>query len=289
LLIAQATDIHIGFDRGNPEEANMQRLRAVLGRMVDGPNRPDMLLLTGDLTEWGDDESFARLAAEVRDLPFPVHAMAGNHDLRAALVRAFPGTPLQDGFVQYAIEQDGLRLLMLDTVLDGQHGGDFCETRAAWLAAELAAHPQTPTVIVMHHPMIEVGIDWMDPDPEAEWILRFAAAVRGHNQIVGILTGHVHRTILGQWHGLPVSICQSVAPRVALNLNRIDPEVPDGRDLITDELPAWGLHRWDGKNLVSHYESVGRLTPLARYDEKLQPMIRGIMAERPGAIFPSGK
>jgi 3',5'-cyclic-AMP phosphodiesterase len=289
VLIAQATDIHIGFDRGNPEEANVQRLRAVIDRMVNGPNRPDLLLLTGDLTEWGDEESFARLAAEVRHCPFPVYPMAGNHDLRDELVKAFPGTPLQDGFVQYAIEHNGLRLLMLDTVLDGQHSGAFCETRAAWLATELAAHPQTPTLIVMHHPTIVVGIDWMDPNPQAEWIRRFAGAIRGHSQIVGILTGHVHRTILGSFEGITVSICQSVAPRVALNLNLIDPEVPDGRDLITDELPAWGLHRWDGTSLVSHFESVGSLTALARYDEKLQPLIRGIMAERPGAIFPSGK
>jgi hypothetical protein len=34
LLIAQITDIHIGFDRGNPDELNMQRLKAVLHRLV---------------------------------------------------------------------------------------------------------------------------------------------------------------------------------------------------------------------------------------------------------------
>ncbi len=289
LLIAQVTDIHIGFDRGNPDEANMQRFRAVLERLIDGPNCPDLLLMTGDLTEYGDDESFARLADAVKDCPFPVYPMVGNHDTREALVKAFPETPAPDGFVQYALEQDGLRMIMLDTLQPGRHGGSFCDTRAAWLKAELEAHRDVPTVIVMHHPMITVGIDWMDPDTAANWIARFEAAVKGHNQIVGILTGHIHRTIVGSWNNLPIAICQSVAPRVALNLNAIDPDKPDGRDLITDEAPAYALHRWDGKSLVSHYESVGRLTPLAFYDEKLQPMIKGIMAERPGAIFPAGK
>ena len=93
MLIAQATDIHIGFDRGNPEEANVQRLRAVIDRMVNGPNRPDLLLLTGDLTEWGDEESFARLAAEVRHCPFPVYPMAGNHDLRDRTDQGLPWHP----------------------------------------------------------------------------------------------------------------------------------------------------------------------------------------------------
>lgn len=50
MLIAQITDVHIGFEPGNPDEPNMQRLQAVIRRLVEGPNRPDLLLMTGDLT-----------------------------------------------------------------------------------------------------------------------------------------------------------------------------------------------------------------------------------------------
>ena len=65
MLIAQITDIHIGFDKGNPDEHNMVRLRAVLGHLVNGPNRPDLLLLSGDLTEDGAPADYARLAEAV--------------------------------------------------------------------------------------------------------------------------------------------------------------------------------------------------------------------------------
>ena len=111
MLIAQITDIHIGFDKGNPDEHNMLRLRAVLDHLVNGPNRPDLLLLSGDLTEAGDPADYARLAAAVSICPFPVWPMTGNHDRREPLRAAFPHTPpspeaikrMQDGEIAGAI------------------------------------------------------------------------------------------------------------------------------------------------------------------------------------------
>jgi Icc protein len=281
LLIGQITDIHIGFDPGNPDEHNMQRLRAVIDRLRNGPNRPDLLLLTGDLTEAGTPDCYRRLAEEVSKCPCPVWPMVGNHDDRAALLAAFPQTPSEGGFVHYALEADGLRLLMLDTFEPGRHGGAFCEARAAWLAAELAAHPDVPTAIVMHHPPFDAGIPWMDTDPAEPWVARFAGAISGHRQIVSILCGHVHRTILSGWNGIPIAICPSVAPAVALNFAAIDPKTPDGRDLITDEPAGFALHRWNGRQLVTHFEVIEKLRSLANFDETLQPMIQEMMAERP--------
>jgi hypothetical protein len=71
-----------------------------------------------------------------------------------------------------------------------------------------------------------------------------------------------------------------VAPLVAMDLRSVDPERPDERDLITTEAPGYALHRWDGTNLVTHYEQIGDWYVLARYTRKLQPMIQGMFAER---------
>lgn len=280
MLIAQITDVHIGFDRGNPDELNMQRLRAVLRRLVEGPNRPDLLLMSGDLTESGDAESYARLAEAVSVCPFPVWAMAGNHDERAPLLAAFPQTPSHEGFVQYVLELGGLRLIVLDTLEPGRHGGAFCEARAKWLRAQLAADDATPTYIAMHHPPFESGITWLDSAATEPWIARFAQAVEGFPQLKGIIAGHLHRVIHMLWNGLSITVCNSTAPAVALDLSPIDPEVPDDRELITDELPGYALHRWDGTALITHFESAGHHTALARFDANLQPMIKGMMAER---------
>jgi Icc protein len=281
MLIAQMTDIHIGFaPEERPEELNRTRFRATLKRVLDGPNRPDMLVLSGDITDRGDKESYEKTAALLAGSPCPIWPMAGNHDTRAELLRAFPQVHADDGFVQYIVEQEGLRIVFLDTLEEGRHGGAFCERREAWLSDRLAQAPTTPTLIFMHHPPVVSGIGWMDPDPEEPWVQRFAAAVRGAKQIVAIHCGHLHRPLMTTFEGIPLGVTPSVAPLVAMDLRPIDPDGPDGRDLITTESPTYAMHRWDGGSLVTHYERVSDWRVLAHYTEKLQPMIRDMFAER---------
>lgn len=280
MLIAQITDMHVGFSGDASGGYNTHRLHAVVRRLVEGPNRPDLLLMSGDMTEFGDAPSYARLAGMVRDCPFPVAPMVGNHDMRAAMLEVFPDCPSHDGFVQYALDLGSLRVLVLDTLEEGRHGGAFCERRAAWLAAELAAHPDRPTLIAMHHPPFESGIAWLDSDEREPWIVRLAEIVAGHGQIKGIVAGHLHRAIHALWQGIPVTVAGSTAATVALDLNPADPDRPDGRAMITTELPVYALHRWDGRRIVSHVESVGELDVLARYDEGFQEVVRIIDAER---------
>ena len=281
MLIAQMTDIHIGFAPDEkPEELNRVRFRATLKRLIESPNTPDMLVLSGDVTDRGDPESFEKLAADLADLPFPVWPMVGNHDTRDALLEVFPQVRLDDGFLQYAIEGDGLRVLLLDTLELGRHAGAFCEARAAWLTAQLDAHPNTPTLIFMHHPPVVSGIEWMDPEPGEQWIQRFGAAVEGRKQIVAIHCGHLHRPLFTTFRGILLGVTPSVAPLVAMDLRPIDPEAPDGRELITTEPPTYAIHRWDGGQLVTHYERVLGWNVLAHYTANLQSMIQHMFSER---------
>jgi len=281
MLIAQMTDIHIGFAPDEtPEELNRTRFRATLRRLIGGPNRPDMLVLSGDITDKGDEESYRKTRELLDRCPFPVWPMAGNHDMRENLLRAFPQIQPEDGFAQYVIEQEGLRIIFLDTLDEGRHGGAFCERRQAWLAERLADAPDTPTLIFMHHPPVVSGIAWMDPDPAEPWVQRFADAVRGAKQVLAIHCGHLHRPLMTTFEGIPLGVTPSVAPLVAMDLRPIDPDGPDGRDLITTESPTYAMHRWDGTNLVTHYERVSDWRVLAHYTENLQPMIRDMFAER---------
>ena len=282
MLIAQMTDIHIGFAPGEePEELNHSRFRATLERLIEAPSRPDMLVLTGDITDHGDFESFDKTVALLAACPFPVWPIVGNHDSREGLVHAFPHVrPADGGFLHYVLEQAGLRIVMLDTFEPGRHGGAFCEARQAWLAARLDEAPHAPTLIFMHHPPVVSGIDWMDPDPGEGWVRRFGAAVEGRTNVLAIHCGHLHRPLSTSFRGIPLGVTPSVAPLVALDLRATDPDRPDERDLITTEPPTYALHRWDGTALATHYESFSDWHALARYTEHLQPMIAGMFAER---------
>ena len=281
MLIAQMTDIHIGFEpEAKPEELNRVRFRATLDRLLNQPNSIDLLLLTGDLTDRGDRESFEKTAEMLAECPFPVRALVGNHDSREELLSAFPETPSEDGFIHYVIKQEGLRIVCLDTFEPGRHGGAFCEKRKEWLSGQLAAHPDTPTVIFMHHPPVLSGVDWMDPAPDENWIRNFTGSVEGHDQILSIHCGHLHRPIHTSFHGIPLGVTPSVAPLVSMDLRPVDVTSPDSRVLITTEPSTYALHLWEGGKLTTHYETVGNWDALAYYGPQLQPMMREMFAER---------
>ncbi|MCB2083149.1 MAG: phosphodiesterase [Sphingomonadaceae bacterium] len=281
MLIAQMTDIHIGFDpAAKPEELNRIRFRKTLDRLLAQPNAIDLLVLTGDLTDHGDADSFEKTAALLEAVPCPILPMVGNHDSREGLLHAFPDTPTEGGFVHYVHEQDGLLLVMLDTLEPGRHGGAFCTARRDWLRRQLEAHPDTPTLIFMHHPPVVSGVDWMDPAPDEEWIANFAAAIDGHDQILAIHCGHLHRPLHTSFRGVPLGVTPSVAPLVSLDLRPIDPTRADNRDLITTEPATYALHRWDGESLVTHYEKTNSWDVLAFYGEHLKPMMKDMFSER---------
>ncbi len=280
LLIAQVTDIHLGFDPGNPDEFNRRRLDATLGALTQMTPQPDLLLATGDLVDRGDAESYAAVREAFAGLPFPVLYCLGNHDDRGNFASVFPGLA-DGGFVQFVHEIGGLRLVMIDTLEEGRHGGGFCAGRKAWLGARLAEAPDTPTLIVMHHPPVEAGIEWMNTDPREDWVANFADAIAGHAQVRGIICGHLHRSVVASWEGTTVAICASTAPQVALELAPIDPETPDQRPMIIADPPAYALHRWNGQQLVTLFETADDHVVLARFDERMQPLVRSLLAERP--------
>ena len=281
MLIAQMTDIHIGFDPdAKPEELNRIRFRKTLDRLLAQPNTIDLLVLTGDLTDHGDKDSFEKTAALLDRVDCPILPMVGNHDSREGLLHAFPETPTEGGFVHYTHEQDGLLIVLLDTLEDGRHGGAFCKERRDWLRSTLEANADTPTLIFMHHPPVVSGIDWMDPVADEDWIENFAEAIAGHDQILAIHCGHLHRPLHASFRGVPLGVTPSVAPLVSLDLRPVDPEHADNRDLITTEPATYALHRWDGSELVTHYEKTNSWDVLAFYGEHLKPMMRDMFAER---------
>lgn len=281
MLIAQVTDIHLGFEPDSPGEFNRQRLDRVLEHLAKMEPRPDLLLATGDLIDRGDRPSYERLREAFSIMSFPVYYAMGNHDDRATFAEVFPDATFDGGFLQYVIETGPLRIIVLDTLEEGRHGGAFCEARAAWLNARLDEAADVRTLIVQHHPPVEVGIPWMNTDPAEPWVERIGQCLRGRSNVVGVVCGHIHRAITTSWEGTIVATCPSTAPQVALDLRAIDPDVPDQRHLIIADPPGFALHWFNGRELITHWDTAEDHQVLARYDANLQGMIQHMLAERP--------
>jgi Icc protein len=281
MLIAQISDLHIGFDSPTAEDKNLQRLDEVLVRLEAMAARPDRLLVSGDLVEHGDEASYRLLGERLAKCSFPSHLMLGNHDARGPFRRAFPEAADAGGFLQYVVEDPSLRLIVLDTLEEGRHGGGFCERRAAWLAARLDEAPTRPTLIALHHPPIDSGIEWMTTDLAEPWVARLRQALAGRGNIVALLSGHLHRPVIGSLDGRPAIVAPATAMPLALTLEPIDVDHPDGRPLVTDGPPCFALHRWHDGSLVTHYATAADASPIVRYDSAIQPFLRQLIAERP--------
>ncbi|HJS32314.1 MAG TPA: phosphodiesterase [Alphaproteobacteria bacterium] len=220
--------------------------------------QPDLALLTGDLVDGGSDEEYARLRALLAPLRAPYRVIPGNHDTRDGLRRAFAADrylPTSGDFLHYAIEDGAVRILALDSLVPGKVWGRLCRERLAWLEAKLAAAPERPTMIVVHHPPFLTGIAHMDAHA-FEGAAQFAAIVRRHDQVERVIAGHVHRAMQVRWAGTVASTCPSTAHQFALDLRPRQPA------MWTDEPPGYQIHVWlAAAGLVTHTGAIGDHSP----------------------------
>src|SRR5262245_52348649 len=92
-LLAQLSDHHIGATWGTGDP--VAGLSAVVDAVRGLPDRPDAVLLTGDLADNAAADEYRVVEALVSRIGAPVFALPGNHDDRDALRGSFglPGEP----------------------------------------------------------------------------------------------------------------------------------------------------------------------------------------------------
>src|ERR1700755_3388555 len=170
-LLLQISDTHLGanWDGAEPDEC---LLRAVEG-VLELPQRPDALVISGDLTQNGTPEEYERVRQLVAPLDLTPHVLPGNHDLRGPLREAF-GLPGEgDEHVSYAVDLGPLRLVCLDSIIPGAEAGSLDEGRIEWLRGGRASsgHVHRPSAAELAGRAV-VSI----PSTYLQSVLKFTAA-----------------------------------------------------------------------------------------------------------------
>lgn len=189
--LIQISDTHLGRDPG-PIRAGYPDSDTQLERILDAlPREPaaDVLLLSGDLAEDPEPVTYARLTKLLQARHEPMLALAGNHDdsntLRAALE---PGTCQVHGEMMLG----PWKLIGLDSSTPGEAAGRLDAAEYERLERSLAADPERPTVVALHHPPVAIGSAWMDRMGLLEPETLFAVLDR-HPQVRACLFGHIHQ------------------------------------------------------------------------------------------------
>jgi len=256
-LLAQVTDLHIkaegklSYRRVDTAGA----LRRCVEHLLALPQRPDAVILTGDLTDFGRPEEYRQLARWLAPLPMPCYLMPGNHDDRDGMRAAFPSHAYlrqRRETIDYAIDDWPVRLVALDTVVPMRSGGALAAHQLEWLEATLAAGRSRPTIVALHHPPFSTGIGHMD-DIGLDNAAALEGVIRRHPQVALVIAGHLHRAIQTRFGGTVASTCPSPAHQVALDLD------PRAASRFVLEPPGFQLHLWrEGRGVVTHTAAIGR-------------------------------
>jgi Icc protein len=214
--------------------------RDALLRVVDQAVawRPDLLLLTGDLSEDDSPESYGFLAATLESTGLPVVTTPGNHDDPRLQNEHFPGTATDEPLV---IAAGSWQLIVLNSSVEGRVPGALTKRMMDGLAASLELS-SAPKLVALHHHPLAVGSEWIDRYPLLE-PGRFWDLLDGNPNVHAVVWGHIHHAFRAERGGMTLL----GAPSTVSNSRAFRPEFePD---------PAGPACRWlklaDGGGLSS--------------------------------------
>jgi len=190
LRVAQITDTHLFADpdRHHGEVQTARSCALVLDLLR--PNPPDLLLLTGDLSQDETPESYDLLARLVAPLNIPTYWIPGNHDAPDLMADRLGQFPFLH---QRVIDQGGWRLILLDSTLPDQVAGVLSPDTLTALEHQLQSRRDEPppTLIALHHPPIPPSDRWQKMGLQNPADL--FAVVDQHPQVKLVLCGHIHQ------------------------------------------------------------------------------------------------
>jgi len=254
VLISQISDMHVKGENvltfGKVDTYGA--LRNAVAHLNHHDPKPDVVLVTGDLTNDGGTPEFLAVRKALDDLEMPWLPLSGNHDHNEDMREVFADLELfpETGKLFYCVDKFPVQLIGLDTTEPGEHGGHLGSEQLEWLEKTLNVAPDKPTLIFMHHPPFLTGIDQMDGGVVSD-AAAFADIVRKHPQIERVTAGHLHRSIQVRFAGTIACTAPGTAHQIALQLNKGAP----GRWI--DEPSGALMHLWQDGQMISHTSVIG--------------------------------
>lgn len=257
--LVQITDPHLGAQSGDTLLGlnTDQSLTDVIELIRSEQRHIDALICTGDVASSPEDDCYKRyIDTMAEQFSCPMGWLPGNHDL-ASVMSELEHPQKPEG---RSMMVGGWLIVLLDSSVPGKVHGDLDEAELVFLRQLLEAHPETPTLIMLHHQPVPVGSDWID-----QYQVRnhhdFFAVVDRHPQVKAISWGHVHQHYEhrrgDQLLMATPSTCVQFKPHC--DDFTVDTAMPGYRwlDLYPDGRLETGISRVKDKDYVIDYRSAG--------------------------------
>lgn len=255
--LIQLTDLHLLAD---PEacfkgQKPWHNLMAILDA-IEQEGWPDLLLLTGDLSQDVSQASYVRLYERLQLTGVPWYWLPGNHDCVDAMQALHP--------IQFVAVHQGWRLLLLNTQ-SGQPQGALDMRQRQAILQQLESHRAEPILVALHHQPLLVGEGRLgqlhqssqDGDEQIQGIDQIPLRDEGwlwqtlsqYSAVKLVLCGHVHQAQQIEREGLTLltTPATSIQFQAGINAFELDPQ-PAGYRVI--RLEAQGGFTTEVKRLV---------------------------------------
>jgi Icc protein len=198
LKILQVSDCHVSADpnadyRGQNADQNLNKLFPAM-RIWN----PDLVLLTGDVSEDASPESYARVAFTLGKLGVPLLALPGNHDDAAVMQLHFPLGPWRGPCSR---KMAPWLLLLLDSTEPGKISGSFGQQVAAQIEEQLRSSGAEFILVALHHQPVPVNSPWIDRYALENPAL-FSTWLDQDSRVRCITWGHVHHDFRSERNGV---------------------------------------------------------------------------------------
>lgn len=171
--------------------------------------QPDLYAFTGDFSLHDPTpESVAWLKEQADALQTPYFVLAGNHDNREMLRKAFKLTGAAADSIDYVVHIKGQDLIVLDSST-----GELQPSQLAWLQGQLGRGGKP--IIFMHHPPLPLGMPFMDRKHGLKNFQPLLDILVTYQREIPVFCGHYHADINATYHNLHIY----VAPPTSFFIN----------------------------------------------------------------------
>ncbi|THG32367.1 phosphodiesterase [Naasia lichenicola] len=205
-------------------------LRRLADEFEQSGQRPEAIILTGDLADKGETRAYDTLRSIIEPFAERIGAEViwcmGNHDDRSNFRTELLGEQASYEPIDRVHYVNGLRVIALDSTVPGHHYGDISREQLAWLAEVLATPAPHGTILAMHHPPVPSVLD-LATAVELRNQQRLAQVLRG-SDVRSIIAGHLHYSTTATFAGIPVSVASATCYSQDLTVRRGGTRAQDG-------------------------------------------------------------
>lgn len=149
----------------------------------------DFLLLTGDISQTGDKQSYKILNTLLQQLKIPIFCVPGNHDTPGLLQQVIPSCP-NDSI--NTIQFGKFSLVLLDSHVENKHHGVISQDCLHQLEIYLRHNKGQFHIIAVHHPPVLINSKWLD-ELGLENKTELLTLIEKYSQDTLVLFGHIHQ------------------------------------------------------------------------------------------------